>query len=318
MPLVQRHKTSRRALRVSHDDGEIGLSSTSGACTLSTSSSIVEDIDANDAECSKCIVEYVGDVMRDLSLKECEQHAQLCALDAPTTRRREALIVWIDNVRQRSALLLDTMALAVAILDRFASHAFANNGATPFNTEAAAPAPPTEQSLNVLHAAGSLLLAAALEETFAPSLDDMIWACKSPKNRPPIVDTEQCAAFLSVNALTSDALQRMTRYMASTLNFDLWTATWLHFLRRFSRASQHSTSEHAHAKRYCIAALRRYATVVLPHRPSKVAAAAVYCTRAADPERFRRPWSKTLNHFSGYSEEQVADIVQKIAASHTC
>lgn len=283
-------KTFLHALRISHDDSDVGLST----CTLSTSSSVLEDIDENDAERHECIVEYAEDVMNDLRRKEEQQHSTLRLLPPSAVDRRSALLGWSQNVRQRFALLLDTTLMAVAILDRFMSLSVTGDG-TGAN------------DINVMHAGAALLLSAALEETYAPTAEDMLQACISVSFRPPSHTLpESSGVFDNAHMLTRAQLCSATSEMAHALGYDLWSINFLHFLRRFSRASQHTISEHNRAKKFCIEALQHYDAVVLPLRPSAIAAAGIYHTRSSFPQRFQRPWSKTLAHFSGYSEEQAA------------
>lgn len=298
--MQQHQKRSLHALRVSRDDGDIGLSTST--CTLS-SSSVIEDIDESDAECRECITEYAADVMHDLTQKEREQHQQLRPLNDVCVANRTALLMWMEKVRQRFALLLDTTLLAISILDRCASK----------HAEPAAPAVAQENSsdnhfaMNVLHAGAAVILAAALEEVYPPEAKDVLEACT---NRAflPTADIDSVGsenAFARAHMLTRDDICATTSRMARALGYDLWTVHFLHFLRRFSRASQHTVSEHNFAKQFCIAALHDYDNVVLQLRPSALAAAAVYYTRCHFSARFRKPWSKTLEHFSGYSAEQA-------------
>ena len=296
-----------RALRMSHDDSEIGATcTTSDTCSIAnnsttlSSSSLIEDIDENDSQRSKCIVEYVNDVMQDLLHKEKLQHSQLRPMSEEHNHCRSAILLWMHAVRERYALLLDTVVLAIAIMDRYFSAKIAE-------TEA----PNVVPQLELIHAGAALLLAAALEESFAPDAKDIVAAFTAPRFRKSVAYQQHPMVFQRASMYTEQSLCAATTAMAHTLQFDLWTATFLHFLRRYSRASQHSTGEHEFAKRFCLAALHHYEQAVLQFKPSQLAAAAVYHTRINHPHRFPKPWSKTLTHFSGYEREHVTMIYEK-------
>lgn len=293
--------------------------------TSLSSSSLVEDIDAADRGRYECVVEYVDDVMQDLKKKEDEQHSALLGLPTWLEEDRSVLIDWMLAVRQKMSLRVDTYALAVGILDRFLSASFAfapstsssavvRNVNESFEENATAKKDESQRKgITVEHAAGAIMLAATLEEIFPPDTADMIQFCnqKYKKNgrrteRADRREREELFPFCEHNSLRTTSWK-----MASLLGFDLWTATWLSFLRRYSKASHNNTAVHDRAKAICSLLMQQYNKFVFQFKPSHIAAAAIYCANT-QLEPAKKPWNKTLLYYTGYSKQQVEELVSAI------
>lgn len=285
MPLIGTLR--KTVLRQSHDDGEVGLTCSHTA----SSSSMIEDIDAADQHMYESIVEYVSDVVDDLRQKETKQHAALCAMSHQIESDRAKLLDWMLELRHRLSLRVDTYALAVGLLDRYVSSVLRRGEMHG------------DPIVTIEHAAGAMMLAATLEETFPPETTEMVWLC-----RKAVEQKADRRLFYDCGHAT---LRTTSWKMASALDFDLWTTTWLHFLRRFSKASRSTKAQHDKAKAICSAMLEKYSEFVLCYRPSQLAAAAVMKTRMLTMPT-QKEWNKTLAHYTGYSREEIAAIVNKM------
>ena len=78
-------------------------------------------------------------------------------------------------------------------------------------------------------------------------------------------------------AATKQDILEAESIILQTLNFELGTPTAIHFVRRFSRAADHSSRDHCVSK--YILELSLYYYHMLKYDPSTQAAAAVYLTR---------------------------------------
>merc|ERR1711872_434982 len=87
----------------------------------------------------------------------------------------------------------------------------------------------------------------------------------------------------------------------------------LHFLRRFSKAGDVDVLQHSLAKYAIELALVEYDLVPVPG--SKLAASALYLSlMLLEPkEKEATVWSKTLKFYSGYSKEELAPTVSRLA-----
>lgn len=287
MPLVR--GINRSNLCKSRDDSEIGLICSQTA----SSSSVVEDIDAADENMYECIVEYVDDVISDLREKEKEQHALINAIPKQLEDDRFTLMEWMGAIRADASLRLDTFALAVGILDRYINALLRENQNLP------------DPIIGIEHAVGAMMLAATLEETFPPDTRDMKRLCE----RKVVSEGGPTRLFYYCD---ETKLRTTSWKMGNALDFDLWTPTWLHFLRRFSKASRNTRQQHTYAKNVCLHLGFYYAALVKKYPPSFLAAVAIMITRInIMPDKKR--WNRTLQHYTGYSDDQIYRIAHPIA-----
>ena len=269
-----------------------------------SSSSTVEDIDKDKNASAQCIVEYVDDVFADL--KRVEQRIQESVrpiANARAEQKRSAIVRWMIGVRARLKLRQDTLAFSIALLDRYRSavepdvyQKTEDDGCGPFSIGAAA-----------------MMLASTLEEQFPPTSHDFSIECRN-------VTPALSAAAAPGNHMyySNDRLRSTSWRIATALDFDLWTPHYMHFLRRFSKASKNTVEEHNLAKCFCERAMLHFTELIARYPPSLIAAAAVMLVRCRrEPPFAVRPWSKTLRHYTGYAQ----DVVAKVAAvmkSHGC
>lgn len=257
--------------------------------TTTASSSTIEDIDRDDAHSTHCHVEYVDDVFANLRAGERRLQALKRALPDTMSRQRRQIVDWMCEVRARLTLRPDTLALGVALLDRYAYHLVAQRKSS---------------SLRISIGASALMLASTLEEQFPPESRDFSFQCRTFTG-----DAAVCQRDLS-----DEQLRQTSWRVARTLDFDLYTPHHLHFLRRFSRASGHTSDDHNRAKRACEQALRAHADLLLPYPPSLIAAAAVmYVRKRKRPEV--KHWTRTLRHYTGY-RRSVVEAVEQILQRH--
>lgn len=163
------------------------------ATTTTASSSIVEDIDRDDRHSTHCHVEYVDDVFRNLRAGERRLQRLKRALPETVERQRRQIVDWMCQVRTQLCLRPDTLALGVALLDRYAYLLVEQRDAAV---------------LRISFGAGALMLASTLEEQFPPESRDFSFQCRcfdgdsSVRQRdlrrtvtPRIVAYGECARF---------------------------------------------------------------------------------------------------------------------------
>jgi hypothetical protein len=228
-------------------------------------------------------------VFRNLRASERRLQSLKRALPDTMARQRQQIVDWMCVVRSRLCLRPDTLALAVALLDRYAYHMLAERRSS---------------TLRISHGASALMLASTLEEQFPPESRDFSFQCR------------QFAGDVAVRQrdLSDEQLRQVSWRVARRLDFDLFTPHHLHFLRRFSRASGHTSDDHNRAKSVCEQALRAHHELVLPYPPSLIAAAAVLHVRRTKAPPVK-PWTRTLHHYTGY-RQQTVEAVEQILQRH--
>lgn len=135
----------------------------------------------------------------------------------------------------------------------------------------------------------SMLLASKYEETFAPEIGDFV--------------------YITDNAYSKDEVQRMEQEMLEVLEYDFSDPLGLHFLRRNSKAGGMNKEKHDLAKFLMELSLISYKFV--SKYPSQIAAAALFLAiKIIDSSE----WTSTLEHYSGYSEQDILPVVGDLAA----
>jgi len=191
---------------------------------------------------------------------------------------RSVLVEWLVEVHQQFSLLQETLYLSVCILDRYMQ----------VNAEKV----PRKQLQLV--GVTAMFIAAKYEEMYAPEIGDFV--------------------YITDNAYTPSQIREMEIKIMSVLKFDLGRPLPLHFLRRNSKAGQVDATAHTMAKYVMELTLLEYRFVHV--LPSEVAAAALaFSLKALDVDE--RPlseiWTTTLEYYSQYSLNDIAQIVQDIA-----
>jgi len=242
----------------------------------------VDDIDSEDVDDPQLVVQYVNEIYEYMRFMERSQAIKKEYLNGRVgvilPKMRSVLVEWLVEVHQQFSLLQETLYLSVCILDRYMQ----------VNAEKV----PRKQLQLV--GVSSMFIAAKYEEMYAPEIGDFV--------------------YITDNAYTPSQIRDMEIKIMSVLKFDLGRPLPLHFLRRNSKAGQVDATAHTMAKYVMELTLLEYRFVHV--LPSEVAAAALaFSLKALDVDE--RPlseiWTTTLEYYSQYSLNDIAQIVQDIA-----
>ncbi|CAF1533836.1 unnamed protein product [Rotaria magnacalcarata] len=162
-----------------------------------------------------------------------------------TAKHRIVVVGWIIQLfYARFQLTQDSMHLCIGLLDRFLQHCVTSNGFI------------TQKNLQLI-AVATFLIAAKVEETHHPPVDELV--------------------YVTDHTYTSDQVKNMEKKILHELRFELNRPTSLQFLRRFSFISSGSDEQHAIGKFIIDMALLDISCIDLS--PSLVAASATYIAR---------------------------------------
>lgn len=247
------------------DVGAQALAEPASGITGETLDPAIEDIDAYDQEDPQFCTEYANEIFHFMREKEMTDPITNYMLQQYeiTSKHRMILVDWMAEVTVKFRLLVETLFLAVNILDRF--------------LQRKAVARPKLQLVGVT----AMLVASKYEEILTPEVNDFVW--------------------ITAKAYTREEVLKMERLILSTLDFELSIPTPLHFLRRYSKAARSDSRIHTLSKYITEVSMVDYGMTA--HPPSMIAAASVYIARqmtvvpAGDV-----PWSKTLEHYTAISE----------------
>ena len=139
-----------------------------------------------------------------------------------------------------------------------------------------------------------LLVASKMEEVAAVEVADLV--------------------YISDEAYTAQTITDFEREVLLAIDWHLTAPYPIHFLRRYSKAAQSDGYVHTVSKFLVELASVSYA--MLKYLPSTLAAAAVYLARRMAGEKVL--WSKTTEHYSGYTEEQIMPCVKDLNALVLC
>jgi len=235
------------------------------------------DIDSDDAGDPQSVSEIVGEIYDYLRVKE--TLVQIPGNYMEITQRalkpeyRGLLINWMAEVYMTLKLLSETLFLAVDIADRVLSTKEVN-----------------KQKLHLV-GLGAVLIAAKFEETYAPSLKDLLLCCE--------------------NYYTEKDILQVERVILNTIGFNLCIPSPLCFLRRFSKAAYSTSETHTVGKYLCELSVLSYELV--GYTPSQIAAAAVLLSRRMT--NVSPDWDATLVHHTGYKRVhilQCAKLLNKL------
>ncbi|XP_037940806.1 G2/mitotic-specific cyclin-B-like isoform X1 [Teleopsis dalmanni] len=247
--------------------------------------SVIEDIDATDANILILVSNYVNEIYDYLySLEDSfvitENH--LGNQQDVTPNMRAVLVDWINEVHLQFHLVPETFQMAVTIIDRYLQEV--ND---------------TKRSELQLVGVTALFLATKYEEIFPSSLVDFI--------------------YITDNTYTAKQILQMERKMFKTINCNLSRPLPIHFLRRLSKAAKATDRHHTMSKYFLELVLVDYNMAA--YKPSKVAAASVFLVlhllngNANAATGFNDAhWTPTLRHYSRYSATDLRPITMKIAA----
>lgn len=241
----------------------------------------IENIDISDAFNPMLVSEYVNDIYRYLNDLEETFAIRENFLDGHKQinhKMRTILIDWINEVHYQFKLEVDTYHMTVSIIDRY--------------LQLVTDTPKKELQLVGVTA---MFIASKYEELFPPEISDF--------------------AYITDDTYKKKQILEMERQIVRVLDFHLGKPLPTHFLRRFSKAAKAADKNHLVAKYLIELASIDYGTA--HYKPSEIAAAALYISlylfpvvsNGADP----KVWTKTLEHYTHYTVEQLTPVVQRLA-----
>ena len=241
----------------------------------------VTDIDLkhlNDPAYNRSYVKDIYSYLRSLQYKYPISPAQMQSAQVNVTpHMRSILIDWLVEVVDEFRLCSDTFFLAVNYIDRYLQLK-----------------PVSRRELQLLGCT-CLWIAAKYEEIYSPTLDEFV--------------------MMSDNSYKKVDLLKMEGDVLNTLDFKLTVSTAKNFLRRFQRASQVKGTE----KFLCnyLSELSLIDDNMRQFSPSILAASALYLARfelygEELPYDAEEIWTKDLQHYTGYSVQNLAICVRQV------
>ncbi|KAG6432728.1 hypothetical protein SASPL_104314 [Salvia splendens] len=248
------------------------------ASGLTTRPKHLIDIDVVDVDNELAAVEYVEDMYN--FYKETEEdgrvHNYIDSQPEVNSKMRGILVDWLIEVHRKFELVPESLYLAINIVDRFL---------------AVKAVPRRELQLAGISA---MLIACKYEEIWAPEVSDFI--------------------AISDNAYVREQVLIMEKAILGKLGWYLTVPTPYVFLVRYIKASVPADKEMENMTfLYAELGLMSYTTII-EHSSSKIAASAVYAARCA---LNRSPsWTETLEHHTGYSEDQLMECAKMLVSFH--
>merc|ERR1712000_797224 len=241
----------------------------------------VKDIDEDDGDNPQLCAEYAMETY--VYLKQLEARGAVPSnylSGCPTNdKMRAVLIDWLIEVQIQFKLLQETLFLTVNTIDRF----LAVEGKT------------IHRSKLQLVGVAAMFLVSKIEEVYAPAISDFV--------------------YITDNAYTEVEIRQMELRIIRALNFDLCQPISLNFLRRYSKAGEVDVLQHSLAKYALEICLL---DVNLVSIPGSLLASSSLCLSLLllDPAlSLDTVWTKTLAFYSGYTPEQVLEVVPKLATN---
>merc|ERR1712055_802914 len=243
----------------------------------------VTDIDAEDSSNPQLCTEYAQEIYAYLRQLEMRGAVRLDFLSGcPITDKMRAVLVdWLVEVQIQFKLLQETLFLTVNTIDRF----LAVVGKTVY------------KSRLQLVGVAAMFLVCKIEEVYAPAVSDFV--------------------YITDNAYSEAEIRNMELQIIRALNFDLCQPISLNFLRRYSKAGDVDVLQHSLAKYTLEVCLLDYNLV---STPGSLVAAASLCLSLLllDPSQsLETVWNQTLSFYSGYTPDQVLEVVPKLATNMT-
>lgn len=196
-----------------------------------------------------------------------------------TPKMRSVLIDWLIEVHQQFRLMQETLYLTVAIIDRFLQS---------FQT--------IDRKRLQLVGVTAMFIASKYEEMYSPDVSDF--------------------AYITDNAYSKVEILQMELLIMKTLDYSFGRPLPLHFLRRYSKAGKALPIHHTMAKYFLEQSLVHYEMCHYP--PSLIAAAAIYLAFVIlgnnEEGENKSVWTKTLEHYSTYTKQDVLPVVKEIAS----
>merc|ERR1712055_502828 len=243
----------------------------------------VTDIDAEDSSNPQLCTEYAQDIyayLRQLEMRGAVRRDFLSGCPI-TDKMRAVLVDWLVEVQMQFKLLQETLVLTINTIDRFM----------------AVEGKDVPRSKLQLVGVAAMFLVSKIEEVYAPAISDFV--------------------YITDNAYTEAEIRHMELQIIRALNFDLCQPIALNFLRRYSKAGDVDMLQHSLAKYTLEVCLLDYHLLTTP---GSLLASAALCLSllVLDPSlTLETVWNKTLAFYSGYTSQQVLDLVPKIATCMT-
>eukprot|EP00090_Calanus_glacialis_P008447 TRINITY_DN16797_c0_g1_i1.p1 TRINITY_DN16797_c0_g1~~TRINITY_DN16797_c0_g1_i1.p1 ORF type:complete len:386 (-),score=115.13 TRINITY_DN16797_c0_g1_i1:224-1381(-) len=241
----------------------------------------VKDIDADDAANPQLCSEYAFETFA--YLKQLEKRGSVkpeYLSGCPTSDKMRAVLVdWLVEVQIQFKLLQETLFLTVNTIDRFL----------------AVEGKDVHRSRLQLVGVAAMFLISKIEEVYAPAVSDFV--------------------YITDNAYTEAEIRHMELKIIRALDFDLCQPISLNFLRRYSKAGDVDVLQHSLAKYTLEVCLLDYNLV---HIPGSLLASSSLCMSllVLDPSTsMDTVWTPTLEFYSGYTAEDVLDVVTKLATN---
>ena len=256
----------------------IKLEDTCPASKIAALQERVPDIDADDGDNPLLNSEYAALTYEYLSQLEIRVKIKdyFPSQQEIKPKMRSILIDWLIQVHHRFKLYQETLYLTVWIIDRFLMRK------------------QVRKNKLQLVGVGAMLLAAKYEEIYSPEVRDLV--------------------HITDSAYTGQEIREMEKDLFFTLDYCLGTPLCLHFLRRFSKAGDVTPEIHLMSK--YLMELSQPQALSLQFPPSELAAGALCLTTnilSRDGKREPSGWNKTLQHYSGYSQEQLTPVMKGLA-----
>ncbi|TKY57116.1 G2/mitotic-specific cyclin-1 [Spatholobus suberectus] len=240
---------------------------------------LVVNIDSTDMDNELAAAEYIDDIYK--YYKDTEEdacvHDYMGSQPDINAKMRSILVDWLIEVHRKFELMPETLYLAVNIVDRFLS---------------VKAVPRRELQLVGI---SSMLIASKYEEIWAPEVNDFV--------------------CISDNAYVSEQVLVMEKTILRKLEWYLTVPTPYVFLVRYIKASTLSDKEMENMVFFLAELGMMHYPIVILYCPSLIAASAVFaarCTLGRSPF-----WTRTLKHYTGYSEEQLRDCAKIMVNLHS-
>ena len=133
-----------------------------------------------------------------------------------------------------------------------------------------------------------LLIASKYEEIYYPNIRNLVYVCD--------------------RACSGNEILEMEEGILKALNYQVTAPSGMFFLLRDLKAAHADKSMIQHAHFVLDATLQSYD--LLRYLPSQLAAGAILIARRAAGRN--RPWSPTLLHYTGYTEEEILPVASAI------
>ncbi|XP_059430008.1 G2/mitotic-specific cyclin S13-7-like [Corylus avellana] len=239
----------------------------------------IENIDAADIDNELAVVEYLDDMYNFYKHTECASVVHDYMVNQPdiNAKMRGILVDWLIEVHRKFELMPETLYLTINIVDRFLSVKAVSR-----------------RELQLV-GISSMLIASKYEEIWAPEVNDFV--------------------CISDNAYVKEQILVTEKAILEKLGWLLTVPTPYVFLVRYIKASIPSDQEMENTMFFLAELGIMHYTTIISHSPSMIAASAVYAARCTlDKTPF---WTETLEHHTGYSEDQLKECAELLVSLHS-